>query len=79
MSGVASVAFSRDSNDMSVVGAADIMNIDVDATGRNHNTSYPSNSDARAVQISFMSDIIPQYMSLFDGACNIPSWVVSVA
>ena len=79
MSGVAPVAFSHNNNDTPVVGAADIMNIDVDTTGTYHNTAHPSNPDARAVQMSFTGDIIPLYMVPFDGACSVPSWVVSVA
>ena len=55
------------------------MNTDVDMTGMDHSTTHPSNSDARAMQVPFTGDIILPSMTLFDGTCSVPSWLVGVA
>ena len=79
LSGVAHVTLPHGTGDAFVVGGADGTIIAVDTTGTGHNTSYPSNSDTRALQIPFTDGVIPPHTVLFDGACNVTSQVVTVA
>ncbi|THG93102.1 hypothetical protein EW026_g8040 [Hermanssonia centrifuga] len=78
LSGVVHVTLPHGTGDAWVVGGIDGLIFAVDSVGTGHNTSYPSNSETRALQIPFTDGVIPPHTVVNSGACLINSQIVTV-
>ena len=61
-----------------LVGGIDGTILALDTTGSGHNTSYPSNTETRALQIPFEGGSIPDHVKLHNGPCKVNSQVVKL-
>ncbi|KAI0755397.1 hypothetical protein BC629DRAFT_1296874 [Irpex lacteus] len=61
-----------------LVGGIDGTILALDTTGSGHNTSYPSNTETRALQIAFEGGRVPDHVKLHNGPCKTNSQVVTL-